>query len=215
MTCPFLVTSSQQQENCHVTLRISRFMVRHQCVQVFKTLLRIKIDRNRYLSTVYTWVYKTITFLSFACPLPPPAPAVAVCPHDGAPDDCTCWWWHVRDDEGVLSWQCGYKWNIAIFLHSCPALSPRTMKVGPSSRTHTRASNEGPHEVLQSRRRPLLGPSPGWKSFVVVFFSNLNQLWKSFATVSIVASKLIPSVQMVTLGKGVSLTCLFVSWIEN
>ena len=102
MTCPFLVTSSQQQENCHVTLRISRFMVRHQCVQVFKTLLRIKIDRNRYLSTVYTWVYKTITFLSFACPLPPPAPAVAVCPHDGAPDDCTCWWWHVRDDEGVL-----------------------------------------------------------------------------------------------------------------
>ena len=38
-----------------------------------------------------------------------------------------------------LSWRCGYKWNIAIFLHSCPALSPSTMKVGPSCRAHTPA----------------------------------------------------------------------------
>ena len=47
-----------------------------------------------------------------------------------------------------LSWRCGYKWNIAIFLHSCPALSPSTMKVGPSCRTHT-----PPHSYLLPAER--------------------------------------------------------------
>ena len=77
-----------------------------------------------------------ITFLSLACPLPPPAAALECVPMMvhlmTAPADGD-----MSAMMKVSCWQCGYKWNIAIFLHSCPALSPRTMKVGPSSRTHT------------------------------------------------------------------------------
>ena len=62
-----------------------------------------------------------------------------------------------------------------------------------------------------------------------IFFSVSNQTLKSWVTAwsnnkddehtlhsltSMIASMLIPSVQIVTLGKGVSFTGLFVSWME-
>ena len=71
------------------------------------------------------------------------------------------WLWHVTHWHwcGLPSWP----------VQSPPPMGPWSSNFSPvdavcSCHNHTRAGNEGPLKgSYKSRRRPLLGPSPGWK----------------------------------------------------